>query len=407
MRADARPVPSNRITVGCIGLGMEGMHKNLRNMLAQDDAQVVAVCDVDASRVAEGAKRVGSHYAKASSNGAFTGVTAYADFRELLARRDIDAVVVSTPDHWHVPISILAVRAGKDVMCEKPLTRTIAEGRQLADEVERYARVFQTASEFRATPVFHRTAELVRNGRLGRLHTIRTWLPSGNNVLGTPSFEHTAPPKGFDYDMWLGPAPVAPYFEGRCHFNFRWLLDYSGGHITDWGCHLNDIAQWANGTDHSGPTKVRATGVFPESGPYNTPVKFNIEYTYANGVRLVCADGQPGIRFEGDRGQIHIDYGAKMQCTPASLEHEVIKPHEIRLYTDASEHRNFLNCVKTRKACYYPAEVGHRTATLCHLGVIALRMGRGLEWDPVGERIVGDEDANRYLGRANRAPWNV
>ena len=262
---------SNRITIGCIGLGMEGMHKDLRNMLAQDDTQVLAVCDVDRSRLATGDQAVESHYAKSSSNGDYKGVTSYNDFRDLLARNDIDAVVVATPDHWHVPISILAVRAGKDVYCEKPLTRTIAEGRQLADEVERYARVFQTASEFRATPTFHRAAELVRNGRLGKLRTIRTGLPSGNNVLGTPPRQHTDPPKDLDYDMWLGPAPLAPYFEGRCHFNFRWLLDYSGGHITDWGCHLNDIAQWANNTDHTGPTEIRATGEFPKDRPLQHP----------------------------------------------------------------------------------------------------------------------------------------
>ena len=386
---------------------MEGMHKDLRNMLAQDDTQVLAICDVDKSRLKAGTRTVESHYAKSSSNGAFKGVQGYADFRDLIARKDVDAVVVATPDHWHVPMSILAVRAGKDVMCEKPLTRTVAEGRQLAVEVERYARVFQTASEFRATPSFHRAAELVRNGRLGKLHTIRTWLPGGNNVLGKPSLQYTDPPKDLDYDMWLGPAPVAPYFEGRCHFNFRWLLDYSGGHITDWGCHLNDIAQWANNTDHSGPTHIRATGEFPKDGPYNTPVKFNIEYTYENGVKLICTDGRPGIRFEGDSGRIHIDYGSKPQFTPAGLEYEIIKPDETRLYTAASEHRNFLDCVRTRKPCYYPADVGHRTATLCHLGVISLLTGRPLNWDPKTERIQNDKDASRHLSRANRGAWNV
>jgi predicted dehydrogenase len=218
----------------------------------------------------------------------------------------------------------------------------------------------------------------------------------------------TDPPAELDYEMWLGPAPWAPYFEGRCHFNFRWLLDYSGGHITDWGCHLNDIAQWANGTDETGPVEVVGRGEFPTSGLYDTPTKFEIEYTYADGVKLICRDGRPGIEFDGERGRIHIDYGdARMRCTPARLEYEVIKPEGTHLYTAASEHRNFLDCVKTRRPCYYPAEVGHRTASLCHLGVIAVWTGRKLRWDPVAERIMGDPDSNRYLARANRSPWVV
>ena len=247
---------SERITVGFIGTGSHGIAMNLNSFLAQRDAQAVAVCDVDPVHLTQGRDTVNAKYGN-------TDCAAYKDFREVLARRDIDAVMISTPDHWHVPISIAAAKAGKDVECEKP-TLTVAEGRVLCDVMKRYGRVFQWSTEDRAVDVYHRMCELVRNGRIGKVHTIRVELPSGPETPGNP--EPRPVSKGFDYDMWLGPAPWAPYTKDRIHWNFRWILDYSGGQLTDWGAHLLDGAQWGHDTEHTGPVEVEGQGKFWPDG---------------------------------------------------------------------------------------------------------------------------------------------
>jgi predicted dehydrogenase len=214
------------------------------------------------------------------------------------------------------------------------------------------------------------------------------------------------PPKDFDYHLWLGQAPEAPYCEARCHWNFRWILDYSGGMLTDWGAHLIDIAQWGNNTEHTGPVEIEATGEFPGEGLYNTATKFEIHGTYANGVKLTVDSNQPGVRFEGAEGWIgNSGWAAPLQAEPKSILDSVIGPDETRLYTAENEHRNFLDCVKSRKQCYAPAETGHRTITVAHLGNIAMKLGRKLKWDPQKERVLGDEAANALLSRPMRTPW--
>jgi predicted dehydrogenase len=407
--AEGQVAPSNRITLGFIGTGDHGINRNLKGFLAYADAQVIAVCDVDAKRREKAKNLVEEKYADAMKQGTYKGCTAYNDFRDLLARKDIDAVMISTPDHWHVIPAILAAQSGKDVICEKPLTLTVAEGRALSDAMKQHKRIFQTSSENRSQEikVYHRMCELVRNGRLGQLQTIRVELPAGHWVKPA-SQEVGLPPKDFDYGLWLGQAPEAPYCEARCHWNFRWISDYSGGMLTDWGAHLIDIAQWGNHTEHTGPVEIEGSGEFPKEGLYNTATKFEIHYTYANGVKLTVASNQPGVRFEGTEGWIgNSGWAAPLQAEPKSVLDSVIAPNETHLYTGQNEHRNFLDCVKSRKPCYAPAETGHRTITIAHLGNIAMKLGRKLKWDPQNERVVGDEATNALLSRSMRKPWRL
>jgi predicted dehydrogenase len=395
--------------LGFIGTGSHGIGMNLKTFLWHADAQVVALCDVDASRVARANEVAVKHYAEHRPSEVFNGCDMTGDWREIVARPDVDAVVISTPDHWHVLPAIAAAKAGKDVFCEKPLTLTVREGRILSDTMRRYGRVFQTASENRAKANFLRACELVRNGRIGKLHTIRTELPEGHRVQGGyGKIQQPQPvPDGFDYDMWLGPAPDAPYTPGRCHWNFRWILDYSGGHLTDWGAHINDVAQWGNGTEYSGPVSVDGHGVFPDDGLYNTATEWEIAYEYANGVTLICRSGAPSIRFEGSGGWVSCGWDTLKASSPAILN-AVIGPEEIHLRTcPEREQRDFLNCVKSRQETYAPAEVGHRSITLGHIGNISMILGRKLRWNSDAERFINDDAANRMLSRAMRSPWRL
>jgi len=316
--------PSHQIAVGFIGTGDHGTGWNLRRYLDHRDARVVMVCDVDRARARRAKQIVDEQYL--NQDCALT-----KDFREVLARPDIDAVMISTPDHWHTLISVLALRAGKDVQCEKP-TLTIDEGKLLMATVRKHRRVFQTSTEDRSIPVYHRMAELVRNGRIGKLERIEVSLPKQPTGPGDPTPQPVPP--DLDWEMWLGPAPYAPYTKDRVHFNFRWIWDYSGGIICDWGTHLFDTAQWANDTERSGPNETRL-------------------------------DTNP-----------------------------------------AGEHRDFLDCVKSRKDPYFPVDIGHRVSTVCHLANIALRLGRRLKWDPQAEGFVNDAAADAMRSRPLRSPWS-
>ena len=385
--------PSNRITIGSIGVGGMGT-SDMKGFKGNPNAEIVAVCDVDAGHRREACKVAG-----------LDPKSSYNDFRELLARDDIDAVVVATPDHWHVPISIAAVRAGKDVYCEKPLTLTIAEGRALVDEVRRYGRVLQTGSQQRSSDNFRFACELVRNGRIGKVHTVRVGIP-GNNRTCEPTWTPEPVPEGFDYDLWLGPALWAPYHRQRCHYEFRFMLDYSGGQPTNWGAHHLDIAQWGLGMDSSGPVEIVGNGEFPTTGLFTTATKVYFEATYADGVKLICQTGGSNTRFEGADGWVDISRG-DLKTQPDSLKKEIIGPDEIHLYQSRDHKQNFLDCIKSRKDPIAGAETGHRSATLCHLGNIAMLLGRKLKWDPVRERFLGDSAANSMLARSMRAPWRL
>jgi len=410
--------PSNRITIASIGVGGQGTH-NLNAFLRKSDAQVLAVCDVEKGSNeygaylwgqwfgAEPARRlVDKYYAGQSDSGSYKGTDACSDFRRIIERDDIDAVVVCTPDHWHIPISVAAAKAGKDIYCEKPLSLTIAQGRQLVDAVEKYGRVFQTGSHRRSADSIRKACELARNGYIGKLEHIRTYIP-GNNCQCEPTWSPQRVPESLDYDFWLGPAPKQPYHQQRCHYQFRFIADYSGGQITNFGAHFLDMAQWGLGTDLSGPTEIQGQGRFPETGLFNTALEYHISYKYPNGTVIHCDTGPgPHVRFEGTEGWIEIN-GFNISASDPAIIKEKIKPSETHLYRSTDHHQNFLDCVKSRRKPITHTEIGHRSATMCHLGNIAAITGRKLTWDPAAEQFANDPVANQMCTQPLRSPWRI
>ncbi len=398
--AGERGTPGNRIATASIGFrGQGGGH--LKAMLGNTrEVQVVGLCDVDAKVLAGGLEAAEKAY------GPSHGVKGCNDFRDLLARRDLDAVVIATPDHWHAAISVAAMKAGKDVYCEKPMTLTIVEGRVMTDVARRYGRVLQCGTQQRSSREFRTACELVRNGRIGKLRTIRVGIPP-NNVPSPKDWHEMPVPEGFDYDLWLGPAPWAPYHEKRCHYSFRFLLDYSGGQVTNWGAHYLDIGQWGNGTDDTGPVEVEGRGEFPEDGLFDTATRVDFTCTYANGVRMTCTTGGGGnTRFEGTDGWVDVTRG-RLDAQPRSLLAEPFGPSDIRLYESNNHMGDFLECVRTRRRPIADVEIGHRTSTLCHLGNIAMLLGRKVRWDPERERFPDDAEADRMRLRPYREPWHL
>ena len=383
--------PSDKITVGFIGTGSHGIGWNLRAYLEQPDAQVLAVCDVDSKNMAEAKQKVDEKYGN-------TACATTKDFREILARDDVDAVMISTPDHWHVLMSVLAMKAGKDVQCEKP-TLTIDQGKILVSTVRSLNKVFQTSTEDRSLPVYHRMAELVRNGRIGKLQKIEVILPQ-QPVRPGDATPQPVPPE-LDWDMWLGPAPEAPYTPDGVHFNFRWIWNYSGGIICDWGTHLFDTAQWGNDTERTGPVEIEGSGTFWEGGLYNTVKDYDVTYTYANGVVMTCKPGDPSIKFIGTDGWVgNRGWRGQLQASSDAILNSVIGPNDLHLFTNpAGEHRNFLDCVKSRQDPYFPVDIGHRVSTVCHLANISLLLGRKVQWDPEREIFPHDDEANAMLSR--------
>ena len=375
----------------------------------------MALCDVDAGSnryedawvrgLAPAREAVEKQYAAQRAAGTYQGVSGYRDFRELLVRGDVDAVCVSTPDHWHAPIVVAAAKAGKDIYCEKPLSLSIADGRAMVDAVTRHGRVFQCGSQRRSDAHCRHSCELVRNGRIGRLHTVRVGLPGGHWIRSNAkkTFDPEPVPDGFDYDLWLGPAPWAPYTFNRCHWNWRWNLDYSGGMVTDWGAHLIDMAHWGMGADETGPVEVEGKGTWPpRTDLWNTATEFQFTCTYASGVKVIVASGGPN-RFEGTEGWVEVEG----RTNPPELEKSQIRPEEIHLYESHSQHGNFVECVRSRRRTAAPVEVAHRTISVAHLGNIAMLVGRKIRWDPVKEAILDDEEASRLLSRPKREPWSV
>jgi myo-inositol 2-dehydrogenase / D-chiro-inositol 1-dehydrogenase len=392
--------PSNKITVGMIGTGSHGTDYNLWRYLAQPDARVLAVCDVDSGRMQKAKHIVDARYGN-------TDCAMTKDFREILARKDIDAVMISTPDHWHTLMSVMAVRAGKDVQCEKP-TYSIDEGKILNREVRKHKRVFQTSTEDRSLGHYRRMVELVRNGRIGKVRRVEVILPKHPQVPGDPT-PQPVPPE-LDYDMWLGPAPQAPYTKDRVHYTFRWIEDYSGGIICDWGTHLFDTAQYALDVERSGPVEVEGTGTYWEGGLFNTVKDYDVTYRYADGVTMTCRPGTPSIRFVGTDGWVGNEgWDAPVQASSPEILNAKIGSDEFRVTDNpAGEHRDFLDCVKSRKDPYFPVDIGHRVSTVCHLGNIAIKRGRKLKWDPQAEAFVGDEQANNMCKvRQMRKPWSL
>ncbi len=407
--------PSNRIPIGVIGTGRQSAYANIPGFLQEADAQIIAVCDVDSWRLAKAKKQVEDFYAKQKDSGSFKGCATFRDWRELIARKDIDAVMIATPDHWHVIMALAALKAGKDVACEKPLTRNIAEGRLLADTVKKLGRVFRTDSEFRCNRACHQAVTLVRNSKIGRLQRILTATPKDNTISPQPDMPV---PAELDYEMWLGPAPQKPYTEKRVHPRNEdkgrpgWLLirDYADGMLANWGAHLNDIAMWANDTEHTGPIEIEATGKYPPADNlWDVIQEFDAQFLFANGVRLACqTTGKPLMRFEGTEGWVQVVYPTEITASNEALLSWKPGSGDITFPLKKSEKRDFLDCVKSRQQPMYTAEGGHRNASLSHLALASVDLGRKLKWDPKAEKVIGDDEANKLLQpKPHRAPWSV
>jgi predicted dehydrogenase len=398
---DGTTSPSERLTMGAIGIGGQGMH-NLRNFLTCDDLRILAVCDVDTKHRMTAKNTVDSAYGSKDCS-------AYNDFREILVRDDLDTVLIATPDHWHAILSIQAAKAGKDIYCEKPISLTIAEGRAVADTVKRIGTVYQSGTQRRSNACFRFAVDIAQSGMLGRLKTLHCYYHNGPTC---PPQKPEPVPEGFDYDRWLGPAPFEAYTPRRCHGSFRWLYDYSGGQLTDLGAHFNDLAQWANDSQHTGPVEYEGRAEFPRDGLFNTPVRFEVVATYADGVKMIYHDetepgrGPRGNKFVGTEGWVSVDDTGKITASNDAIMQKLKVAQRGYEYM-MGHHRNFLDCVKTRRVPISSAEVSHRTVTTCHAGNICLRLGRKLRWDPVSERFDNDETANRMLARAARSPWSL
>jgi predicted dehydrogenase len=322
----------------------------------------------------------------------------------VIARKDIDAVMIGTPDHWHAIPAIMAAKAGKDIHCQKPLAYNIAEGRAIVDAVKKHGVVWLTGSQQRSGRQFRFACELVRNGCLGKVHTVKVGLPSTNSVRGG-STEPCDPPEWLDYEMWLGPAPFAYYNPSRCHWNFRWIRDYSGGQITDWAGHNCDIAQWGMNTEHTGPVEIEGSGVWPKSLLFNTVENYRFVCTYKEGFTMTVAGALPrGVRFEGEKGWVFVNRDG-IDAEPKSLLKTEFGPNDVRLYRSDDHKGNFVDCVKTRKETVAPADVAHHSIAIGHLGVIAITLERKLYWDPQKERFINDPGADDLLSRPMRGPW--
>ncbi|MDR1960533.1 MAG: Gfo/Idh/MocA family oxidoreductase [Planctomycetaceae bacterium] len=428
---DGEVAPSERITMGLIGCGSHGAGWNLPLMFKNPMQQVVAVCDIDKNYVTGTQQKVNDFYSKKSGTD-YKGCNIYSDFRDLVNRKEIDAVDIVTPDHWHVLMAVFAMKAGKDVICEKP-TLTIEEGKLLVKVQKETKRVYQTAGEVRSVDQFQQVVNLARNGHLGEIRHLKVLLPPGNKTSRDPmkrplNFNPAEVPKHIDYEMWTGPAPLLPYIPARHHYNWRWNFAYSGGVISDWCPHMMNLAQWVLDMDHSGPAEVAGTGVFPQAEDvWNTAEDFNLSYKFANGITMELKTEVAGLKVEGTEGWV-LTRGWREQPLRASdpklLEitfddsapnrKNYGRPESTVRWQDRTlaggEHIDFSLRVKDRGECYYTAESGHRTHTIAHMGNISMLLGGAkLQWNPQTETFEGDraEEANKHasFSRTQRDPW--
>ena len=400
--AQSQTPPSEKINLALIGCGGQG-RGDARN--AQKYGQIVAICDVDAGHLANAQKD-------------FPGAEGYADFRKLLERKDVDAVICGTVDHWHTLVAMAAMKAGKDIYCEKPLTLTIDEGKRLVEVQRQTGRILQTGTQQRSSVHFRLACDLVRNRRIGKIEKVEVWLPAG---LRQGPFKTSAVPEGFDYEFWMGQTPKVEYVKERTHFSFRYWWDYSGGTMTDWGAHHNDIVLWALDQDGSGPVSIEGKQLIDMiPGGFTAASEYEVAYTYANGVVHTCRSTtasewhggvkdpkgqQHGIKFHGSDGWIWVTRGV-INASDRQILTEKLPDDTRHVYLSNDHMGNFIDCVKSRKTPICPAEVGHRSASLCHLGVIAIRLGRKLNWDPAKEQFVGDAEASTYIARPMRKPYD-
>jgi len=420
---------NDKITMGIIGTGGQGCY-DMRAFLAPDTTRVVAVCDVDRDRRENAANIVNQRYQNQDC-------AKYNDFRSIIERKDIDAVQVTTPDHWHAIISIAAAKAGKHIYCEKPLANSIAESKATRDAVRKYNVIFQTGSHERSRSNARYAAEVVRNGLIGTLKTIRIQMPTveehHNRIRAFTKVPDTKPaiPDNLDYEMWLGHTPYIQYYPERLHHQWRFHLNFGAGEMSDRGAHVIDIGQLGHGTDDSGPIEIKARGWDADHGIYNTPMEFEFENTFADGVKLIggtvvpegTSPGGRGVKFEGTNGWIfeHIHEGTLEASNPEWLElidpdsdsklgnenRELRKQFKVNLGRTGSHQGNFLDCIRSGQRPFADVEIGHRSATICLLNMLAMRLGRTIKWDPVAEQIVGDVEASNLMMPEWRGDWKL
>ena len=416
--------PSNKIVMGIFGWGMQGPG-NTKAFMAHPDCQVVASCDIDKNHLKAATDTINKFYKNEDCK-------TYHDYRELMARKDIDAVMLAVPDNWHALVSIEALKNGKDVYGEKPLARTIAEQQAIVKAVQQYKRIWQTGSWQRSQDRFRLAAEIVRNGLIGKITSVEVGLPSGHNdFAGTKDKNQvTAPPAELDYEMWIGPAHMEDYIEARIHKNWRWNYNIGGGQLLDWIGHHCDIAHWGMDCDSTGPVEMKPIQAAfpPKTDMWNTATKYRAEARYATGVNMVIADAgsgvQMGTKWIGTDGWVWVDRGG-FDCSKAEFKKSVKRRQgdtvvegfeamklgddviKTRLYETKGHQRNFLDCVKSRQPTVTPVETAHRSATPGHLALISLMTNRTIKWDPAKEVIIGDEDASKLLSREYRGPWKL
>ncbi|MFI4912259.1 MAG: Gfo/Idh/MocA family protein [Sedimentisphaeraceae bacterium JB056] len=393
---------NDKINVGFVGLGGMG-RANLNAFLQQRDCRVVALCDIDKDHLDKAAGIVNDFYGDQICS-------VYHNFEELYARKDIDAVCLSLPDHWHGVASVMAAQAGKDIYGEKPLAHTLREGRAICEAVERYGRIWQTGSWQRSQTSFRYACEVILNGCIGKIKKVEVGLPAGpgfdiakrNTLMSDPV------PETLDYERWLGPAPYAPYSPNRVHFGWRWHLDYGGGQLTDWIGHHLDIAHWSLGLDREGPVEIDGKGKFIPQGAWNCPYEFDIDLTYKNAPPIkVCSqneDVKQGIKWTGEKGWLFVSRG-EIKASSRELLRLKFSPNEINLFRSPGHQRNFLDCVRSRSETITPCEIAHRSVSPGQLGMISMLLGRKLKFDPIAEKVINDSSADNMLGKSLRSPW--
>ena len=422
--------PSNRINIGQIGFGRIAMSHDLPETMKNDIARVIAVSDVDSKRMEDGKQFIEKWYSEKSGRKNHVDVQMYGDYRQMLGRSDIDAVIISTPDYWHAQPAMQAALAGKDVYLQKPASLTIEEGRKMSDIVHKTGRIFQQGSQQRSInpwPQFHRACELVRNGRIGEVHTIYIGLPGDPSG---PEMPEMPVPQNLNYDMWLGSTPEVYYTEGGVHpqndySRPGWLRreQFGAGMITGWGAHHIDTAHWGMGTEYTGPIEVEANAEFPKSGLWNVHGKFEVRAKYANGVTMhISGDNPNGVKFVGSDGWIFVTRGApvtssdpvsntagkkSLDASDAKILDSVIGADEIHLYESPEQHLNWLESIISRRQTVAPAEIGHRSCSACLVSHIAMKLDGTLYWDPRHERFHNNDAANAMLSRPQRYPWGI
>src|SRR6266540_5330108 len=406
-----QPAPSERIVVGIVGWGMMGP-ENTKGLMAEKDCQVVAACDLDKRPLQQAVGKINKHYRN-------TDCKSYHDYREMIARDDIDAVMLAVPDHWHALTATEAANNKKDIYGEKPLARTIAEQQAIVKAVQKNKRIWQTGSWQRSRENFHKAAEIVRNGLIGTVHQVEVGLPEGHNDFkGTADkMQPTPPPPELDYDFWIGPSKMMPYIEGRVHMNWRWNYNTGGGQLLDWIGHHCDFAHWVLGSDDKiGPLEVEGIGEFPPvDAVWNTCTKYRITAKYPGDITTIIAGGHSDIRdgtkWIGTDGWVWVARGNAFESSHKEWEDTRSLPEDQRKvklpFTKGGHYRNFLDSVKSRQPTVTPVEVAHHSTIPGHLGLIAMLAGRKIKWDAKEERILGDDEASKLLTRSFREPWKL